>query len=155
MTEAMADPADIYNWLRLDARTTTSGQPTQAQFDEIAALGVREVINLAPATSEKALKNEAEILATLGMRYTHIPVDFQNPTQADFDRFCEAFEGASEAATHVHCIANYRVSAFLYLYRISAGMEEARARADLDRIWTPNPVWAAFIERMRARNSAR
>ena len=94
MTEAMADPTDIYNWLRLDARTTTSGQPTQAQFDEIAALGVRDVINLAPATSEKALKNEAEILAALGMRYTHIPVDFQNPTEEDFDRFCEAFEGA-------------------------------------------------------------
>ncbi|PWB90344.1 hypothetical protein C5688_11325 [Methylocystis sp. MitZ-2018] len=155
MTEAMADPADIYNWLRLDARTTTSGQPTQAQFDEIAALGVREVINLAPATSEKALKNEAEILAALDLRYTHIPVDFQNPTQADFDRFRAAFEGAGEAATHVHCIANYRVSAFVYLYRISAGMEEARARADLEKIWTPNPVWAAFIERMRTRNSAR
>ncbi|NUJ81783.1 protein tyrosine phosphatase family protein [Methylocystis sp. FS] len=154
MRAPVADPVDIYNWLRLDERTTTSGQPTQAQFDEIAALGVREVINLAPATSEKALKNEAEILAALGLRYTHIPVDFQNPTQADFDRFCEAFEGASESATHVHCIANYRVSAFLYLYRISAGMDEARARADLDRIWTPNPIWAAFIERTRPRNSA-
>ncbi|MBG0794265.1 protein tyrosine phosphatase family protein [Methylocystis sp. H62] len=155
MTEAMADPADIYNWLRLDARTTTSGQPTQAQFDEIAALGVREVINLAPATSEKALKNEAEILAALGLRYTYIPVDFQNPTEEDFDRFRAAFESAGESATHVHCIANYRVSAFLYLYRISAGVEEARARADLDRIWTPNPIWAGFIERMRSRNSAR
>ena len=151
----MADPVDIYNWLRLDDRTTTSGQPTQAQFGEIAALGVRDVINLAPATSEKALKNEPEILAALGLRYTHIPVDFQNPTQEDFDRFCAAFEGAGESATHVHCIANYRVSAFLYLYRIRAGMEETRARADLDRIWTPNPVWTAFIERMRTRNSAR
>ncbi|WP_158491323.1 protein tyrosine phosphatase family protein [Methylocystis sp. SC2] len=150
----MADPNDIYNWLRLDERTTTSGQPTQAQFDEIAALGVREIINLAPATSEKALKNEAEILAALGLRYTHIPVDFQNPTEEDFDRFRAVFEAAGDSATHVHCIANYRVSAFLYLYRISAGMEEARARADLDKIWTPNPVWAAFIERMRARNSA-
>ncbi|CCJ08262.1 Conserved hypothetical protein [Methylocystis sp. SC2] len=154
MRAPVADPNDIYNWLRLDERTTTSGQPTQAQFDEIAALGVREIINLAPATSEKALKNEAEILAALGLRYTHIPVDFQNPTEEDFDRFRAVFEAAGDSATHVHCIANYRVSAFLYLYRISAGMEEARARADLDKIWTPNPVWAAFIERMRARNSA-
>lgn len=151
----MAEPADIYNWLRLDERTTTSGQPTQAQFGEIAALGVREIINLAPYSSEKALKNEAEIVAALGQRYTHIPVDFQNPAPEDFERFREAFERAGGSATHVHCIANYRVSAFLYLYRIGAGMDESRARADLDKIWTPNPVWAAFIERMRARNSAR
>lgn len=151
----MTDPADIYNWLRLDERTTTSGQPTQAQFGEIAALGVREVINLAPATSDKALKNEAEILAALGLRYTHIPVDFQNPAEEDFDRFRAALEGARQSVTHVHCIANYRVSAFVYLYRIGAGMEDARARADLESIWTPNSVWAAFIERMRARNSAR
>jgi uncharacterized protein (TIGR01244 family) len=151
----MADPVDIYNWLRLDERTTTSGQPTQAQFSEIAALGVREIINLAPDTSEKALKNEAEILAALGLRYTHIPVDFQNPIEEDFDRFRAAFEGASESVTHIHCIANYRVSAFVYLYRIGAGVDEARARADLEKIWTPNPVWAAFIERMLARNSAR
>jgi hypothetical protein len=47
---------------------------------------------------------------------------------------------------HVHCIANYRVSAFLYRYRREVrGMDEARARADLEAIWQPEGVWAAFI----------
>lgn len=30
----MSDPIEIYNWRRLDARVTTSGQPTEAQLAE-------------------------------------------------------------------------------------------------------------------------
>ena len=82
----------------------------------------------------------------LGMTYVHIPVDFQNPTERDFDAFCTALNKASDSPVHVHCIANYRVSAFFYRYRRTIlGMDAARARADLDRVWQPDPVWTAFI----------
>ena len=37
----------------------------------------------------------------------------------------------------VHCIANYRASAFTYLYRINKrGDSKADAKALLDQIWT-------------------
>ena len=52
------------------------------------------------------------------LTYIHIPVDFQNPTDQDFDQFCAVMEKLMDVPVHVHCIANYRVSAF---YR-TAGM---------------------------------
>jgi hypothetical protein len=60
----------------------------------------------------------------------HIPVDFQNPTDEDFTRFRSTMEQLKEVPVHVHCIANYRVSAFLYRYRRDVlGTNEAQARA--------------------------
>ncbi len=144
----MGDPDFIYHWRRLDDRTTTSGQPTEAQISDLAALGVRRVINLALHSHEKALPDEAASVAALGMTYVHIPVDFQNPTESDFAAFQTAMADAPPVPVHVHCIANYRVSAFFYRYRHHVlGMDAGRARADLDAIWQPDAVWQAFIDR--------
>ena len=141
-----ADPESIYNWYRLDERLTTSGQPTEAQLAGVAALGVRHIVNLALHTHEKALPNEAASAVALGMTYIHIPVDFQNPTDADFARFCAVMDELKDVPVHVHCIAILRVSAFFYRYRRDVlGWDEARARADLEKLWQPAEVWAAFI----------
>jgi len=143
---APADPEGIYNWHRLDERLTTSGQPTEAQLADIQALGVSHIVNLGLHTHEKALPDEAATVAALGMRYIHIPIDFQNPTEADFACFREVMAELEDEPVHVHCIANYRVSAFFYRYRRDVlGMDEGLARADLDRLWQPTEVWAAFI----------
>jgi uncharacterized protein (TIGR01244 family) len=148
---AMSDPTEIYNWRRLDARTTTSGQPTEAQLAAISALGVRTVINLGLHTHEKALPDETASVQALEMRYVHIPVDFKNPTEQDFSAFSAAMNGAADGPVHVHCIANYRVSAFFYRYRREVlGVDEAAARADLDAVWKPDAVWRDFIARTRA-----
>jgi uncharacterized protein (TIGR01244 family) len=142
----MPDPETIYNWRRLDDRITTSGQPTEQQLADIHALGVRHIVNLGLHTSEKALPDEAGSVSRLGMTYIHIPVDFQNPTDQDFEQFCAVMQGLEDVPVHVHCIANYRVSAFLYRYRRDVlGMEETRARGDMEAIWQPEGVWAAFV----------
>ena len=60
------------------------------------------------------------------MTYIHIPVDFQNPTDQDFEQFCTAMDDLKDVPVHVHCIANYRVSAFFYRYRRNVlDMDEA------------------------------
>jgi len=144
---AEVEAAAIINWLRLDDRVTTSGQPEAAQLPILQALGIRHVINLALHSHEQALPDEAASLAALGMGYSHIPVAFDHPTESDFARFCDAFEAAKDAPVHVHCIMNYRVSAFLYRYRRQVeGMSEVQARTDLEKIWRPISVWSAFIE---------
>ena len=88
----MADPETIYNWRRLDDRITTSGQPTEPQLADIHALGVRHIVNLGLHTHDKALPDEAASVGRLGMTYIHIPVDFQNPTDQDFEQFCSVME---------------------------------------------------------------
>jgi len=142
----MADLHSIYNWHRIDDRITTSGQPSESQLMAIAASGVERIINLAPHDNPRALPDEAASVARLGMAYVNIPVDFKNPTEADFTAFCEALDEATDVPVHVHCAANYRVSAFFYRYRRDVlDMDPDIARAELEKIWQPDPVWSAFI----------
>jgi len=142
----MQDPVSIYNWRRLDGRITTSGQPTAAQLGEIAALGVRHVINLAPHSHAKALPDEAGSVGRLGMGYSYIPVDFTAPTEADFAAFCEAMAALGDARVHVHCAANFRVSAFMFRYRRDVlGMDAAQARVEMEAVWQPTGAWVAFV----------
>ncbi len=143
----MTDPDHIFNWRRLDHRVTTSGQPSEAELAEVAALGVRHVINLGLHTHPRALANEAASVAAQGMGYIHIPVDFGHPPARDFERFKTEFMALEDQPVHVHCIANYRVSAFFYRYRrVVLGMTAAEAQPDLIAIWRPDAVWTAFIE---------
>ena len=143
----MVDPETIYNWRRLDDRITTSGQPTEQQLADIRALGVRHIINLGLHTHEEALPDEAASVSWLGMTCI-LPVDFQNPTDENFAKFCSSMERLKEVPVHVHCIANYRVSAFLYRYRRDVlGMNDAEVRAEMEQVWHPEGVWAAFVGR--------
>ena len=141
----MTEPT-ILNWRRLSPVLTSSGQPSEAQLGEIAALGISEVINLGPHAHVQALPDEAAIVAALGMRYTYIPVDFAAPTEGDYAAFASAMAQAEAAGrtVHVHCIVNARVSAFFYRYRRDAIGAEA-ARAELNSVWEPAGVWASFI----------
>src|SRR3984893_12490315 len=125
------DPEPIYNWRRLDDRITTSGQPTEEQLADIRALGVKHVVNLGLHTHEKALPDEPASVGRLRMEYIHIPVDFQIPTDQDFEQFCAVMEQLKDVPVHVHCIANARVSAFFYRYRRDVlGMDGSSASND-------------------------
>ncbi len=46
----------------------------------------------------------------------------------------------------VHCAANKRVSAFIYLYRIQKGVNKQEAKKDLEKIWSPNEIGQNFID---------
>jgi len=138
----------IHNFRRLSPTLTTSGQPDEAQFAALRDAGVETIINLALSTSPRALPDEAAMLAGLGLRYIHIPVEFTAPTEADFEAFARAMDGLGDTPVHIHCAANYRVSAFLYRYRVGRlGWIEDAARPDLDAIWEPDAVWQNFLSR--------
>jgi len=149
----MSDPEDICAWQRLDDRTTTSGRLVEADIAKLAGCGVRHVINLAPDLEGNGhLPGEAELLEAAGIRYSYIPVPFLDPGEDQFAAFVRAYE-ADEEPVHVHCIANWRVSAFIYRYnRDHRAMPEAEARALMERQWSPEnseyaPVWGPFLAR--------
>lgn len=140
------DPNHIAAWRRIDDRVTTSGQPSETELVDIAALGVRHVINLALHSHPKALADEAASVSALGMAYVHIPVEFDAPTEADYQQFCAAMAAIGDELVHVHCIINARVSAFLYRYqRDVLHLDEREARYPMDSLWRPGGVWAMFI----------
>lgn len=140
------DPADIAMWHRLDARLTTSGQPTEEQLGCLPALGVTHLVNLALHSHAQALADEAGSAAALGMAYTNIPVAFDAPTEADYACFAALMDELAGAVVHVHCIANLRVSAFLYRYTCERHPDrQVEAATELERLWRPGGVWAGFI----------
>lgn len=138
---------DIYNYLELDEFTATSGQPSQAQIAEIAAAGYQVVINLALASSDNALPDEAATVRAHGMHYVHIPVVWTQPTLDGLHAFFAAMQQRQGQKLFVHCAANMRVSAFMALYRIKRlGWPPQEAFEDLHRIWEPEGVWKDFVE---------
>ena len=140
---------DIYNYLDIEGLYATSGQPSEAQLRLIGDEGYEVVVNLAPQSKlENSVVEEAEILRDAGLEYVHIPVDFKDPTEQDFQSFVKTVSDGRKV--WVHCAANMRVSAFTYRYRTQVlGEDEARAGADLRRIWEPMGVWSEFIKRPR------
>lgn len=137
----------ILNFLALGERIGTAGQPTAEQFPLLREAGYAAVINLALPTSTGALPDEAQLVTALGMRYTHIPVEFSAPTLADLQQFFAAMDEVKTQKVFVHCAMNMRVSAFMFLYRvIKLNTPQAEAEMALHRLWTPDPVWASFIE---------
>lgn len=145
----MRDIEHIYNYLKLSDSLATAGQPTEAQLSLIKESGYQVVVNLALPESPNALPHEQAIVESLGMQYIHIPVVWENPTLENVDRFFSVMEAIANQPVFIHCAANMRVSAFMYLYyRIHEGMSDEQAKRDLHRIWTPNDTWQEFIKQV-------
>jgi protein tyrosine phosphatase (PTP) superfamily phosphohydrolase (DUF442 family) len=85
------------------------------------------------------------------MTYVHLPVNFERPAKEDFEKFQRMMDAFADRKVFVHCAANMRVSAFMYLYRVTKDPNcEAEALKDMRRIWQPDPVWSEFIRAQRA-----
>ena len=108
----------VFNYYQVPGLFETSGQPNNKQLISIANGGYEVVINLAPNTTiEGRVINEKDILKSNNITYIHIPVDFNNPLDEDFNKFVAAFEENKHKKIWVHCAANMRVSAFVFKYR--------------------------------------
>ncbi len=146
---------DILNFRQICELVGTGGQPMAEQFSDIEAAGYKVVVNLAMPDSTNALPNEAELVREQGMEYVHIPVVWEDPRDVDLDRFFEVMARYRDQKVFVHCALNWRVSSFVYLYRvIQQGAPMEVAGESLLKIWKPNPIWQQFIERSLARYGA-
>jgi protein tyrosine phosphatase (PTP) superfamily phosphohydrolase (DUF442 family) len=146
MKDSQTKLSAIYSFLAVGDRLGTAGQPTQAQFPMIRESGFEAVVNLALPTSDNAIADEANVVTSLGMSYVHIPVDFKTPTSQDFRTFCRVMDAFNDRPVFVHCAANMRVSAFVFLYRVLfQRVAVPEAERDLHAIWQPDEVWSRFI----------
>jgi protein tyrosine phosphatase (PTP) superfamily phosphohydrolase (DUF442 family) len=139
--------SEIYGYRALSDTLGTAGQPTEGQFQAVREAGYEAVVNLALPTSDNALAHEGSVVTGLGMAYVHIPVDFTAPTAHDFRTFCGVMEALAGRRVFVHCAANKRVSAFVFLYRVlHQQVSPAEAARDLHAVWQPDEVWSRFIQ---------
>jgi len=142
--------SQIKNFVEIDSRIATAGQPTESQLRDVADAGYQAVVNLGLLDPRYCLPDEAASVASLGLDYRHIPVQFDAPTPEDFDAFAAVMDEWSGRRVFVHCAANYRVSCFVALYgemRLKWTSDEADAQ--IRRVWTPDETWSAFVKAMR------
>jgi len=145
---------DIYHYRKVDEQLITGGQPTEEQLRAVAEQGFQTVINLAPINPRYSLDDEPGLVQALGMHYHHIPVDWDNPTAADFGSFEAVMQAQPVGKTFIHCAANFRVTAFYSLYaQKQLGWSKAQADAFRAAIWQGSdyPIWEAFISNMQTR----
>ncbi|MBM3469839.1 MAG: hypothetical protein FJX73_03500 [Armatimonadetes bacterium] len=142
----------IKNFVQVDNRLGTAGQPTEDQLREVAASGYEVVVNLGLLDPRYCLPDEAGLVQALGLEYHAIPVKFDAPAVEEFLQFLVLMDRCRARRTFVHCAANYRVSSFVALYgQARLGWTAQQADAHARRFWDLDDVWMGFIQACRRR----
>ncbi len=137
---------EITNYIRVTDRIASSGQPEEHEFKDIAQAGFEVVINLAMPDSENAIPEEGYIVTARKMQYIHIPVPFEAPAPEHIRDFISVMDAFKDKKVWVHCVVNYRVSAFLFLYmRLVKNATIEEASKVILKSWEPNDIWKRFM----------
>lgn len=137
---------DVLNYRAYDERLASAGAITEAGLERLHGEGLERVVFIGYTGDAVALAGEDAAVDALGMQFVQVPVRSDAPARDDFELFAAVMRQAPERRTLVHCSSNRRASAFAMLYRaIHEGVPVARAKADMNAIWTPNETWTAFI----------
>ena len=140
-----------YNFREIDSQITTSGVVGEEILKSLSKEGYQIVINLLPNDSEYAVPGEKEILESQNIKYIHMPVGFGAPKYDEYLQFSYELDKLSGEKVHIHCAANWRVSAFYSAYAVSKGIwSREKAIAFISSIWSPAeyPVWENFVKRL-------
>ncbi|MCY4181276.1 MAG: protein tyrosine phosphatase family protein [Gammaproteobacteria bacterium] len=142
------DPAlaEIANFRQYSATFASAGQPTREQFQAVAENGFERVVYIAFTNNPNALPDADLVVKGLGMEYTQIPVDFNDPRPSEYYAFADAMVRNEGRKTLLHCQVNYRATAFSFLHRVlNENIPVAEAKADMNSVWQPNETWRDFI----------
>ena len=145
----------VRNFQVVTPNLASSGQIGNDQIPLLREQGYEVVVNLAIADEERNGR-EGFLVAQEGITYVHIPVDWQNPTMDDVQMFFDVMQANEGRKVYVHCFANMRASAFVYLYRtLVQGVSEPEARSTMNEVWDPAELeqWAGLIERAKAEHA--
>jgi uncharacterized protein (TIGR01244 family) len=90
--------------VKIDDRVSAGGQPTEADFAQMYAEGIRTVINLRrPGEQNQPLDPDAAgaVARSAGLAYVNIPVDSKNLDPAQVDAVAQAI-ACSPGPVRVH-----------------------------------------------------
>ena len=148
---------DVYNYVLISDRLSTGGQIAYDQVSLLKEAGYDLVINLASA-SEGGNALEGFLVAKEGLTYINIPVPFSNPPMRDLQMFFDVMEANRDRKVFVHCAANMRASAFVYLYRtLVQNVSDEEALPAMLEIWNPDEVeaWSNLVRTAKERGASR
>ncbi len=105
----------IKNFGQMDARFFRGGQPKQSDYKDLAALGIKTVIDL----REDPEQYERPMVESLGMRYVNIPmIGKKYPTPQATEEFLKTVNDPNTGKFFVHCAGGrHRTGAMGAVYR--------------------------------------
>ena len=108
----------IDNFGRVNPNYYRGAQPNGRDYTDLAALGVKTVINL---TSDDAQTNEKSLTEHAGMRYVQIPMTtHQPPTPAELWEFLRLVNDPANQPVYVHCAGGrHRTGVMTAAYRMT------------------------------------
>ena len=111
-------PIQIDNFGRISATYYRGAQPEGGDYADLAALGVKTVINL---TSHDAKADEQELVEAAGMKYVAIPMTTRvNPTPEQLAAFLAIVNDAASGPVFVHCVGGkHRTGVMSAVYRMT------------------------------------
>lgn len=137
---------DIFNYRAYSDSFASAGQPTEAELELVRDAGFERIVYIAFSNDRNAIPNEDRLVRDLGMDYVQIPVVWASPTVADYESFAAVMQRDPDKKTLLHCQANFRASAFAFLYRVlNEGVPIASAKADMNAVWEPDETWRQLI----------
>lgn len=107
----------IRNFLRVNDKFCTGGQPRLEHLAKLKAEGVKAIINLRQPGEHRAGEEEA-MAKQLGLRYYNIPVVFADPKEEQVTEFLKLTDDAGNLPVFIHCTAAIRVGAFWMIRRV-------------------------------------
>jgi protein tyrosine/serine phosphatase len=107
----------IKNFGQMDDRFFRGGQPKQDEYPELAALGIRTVIDL----QDDPKSYEKQNVEALGMKYINIPMsDSSYPENAKIEQFLKLVNDPSTGKFFVHCAGGrHRTGVMGAVYRFN------------------------------------
>lgn len=136
----------VKNFVQLTTDVATAGQPRETDFKDIAEAGYKYVVNLGMPGHPHAVPSENKVVTELGLTYIHIPVVFDSPTKDQVRFFCNLMSSLKGSKVFVHCIMNFRVSAFMYHYLSKIEkLPESEAKSLMFEYWELEPVWKELM----------
>jgi protein tyrosine phosphatase (PTP) superfamily phosphohydrolase (DUF442 family) len=107
----------IQNFGRIDNNYYRGAQPRDRDYSDLAALGIRTVVNL---TSFDALADEKAKVEGSGMQYFQIPMTTRiAPTSEQIDQFLDIVTSATRQPVYIHCVGGrHRTGVMTAVYRM-------------------------------------
>lgn len=142
------DIKNAYNFKQVNGLVSCSGTLQKVDLQSLSDAAYQSVINLLPDDNEYVIDGEKEKFENMGIQYVYIPVEWNEPKQSDFDAFAAAMDEFKDRKLHIHCAANYRVTAFYAIYAFKTlGWSQAESREFIATIWqlSDYPVWNKFV----------
>jgi len=108
----------IDNFGRVNPNYYRGAQPKGQDYADLAALGVKTLINL---TSDDAQTNEKSLTEHAGMRHFQIPMTtHQPPTPAQLTQFLRLVTDPANQPVYVHCVGGrHRTGVMTAAYRMT------------------------------------